>query len=132
MHLNLGRQEMHDSLVGNALEALFGAIYLDKGYNVTRDIALRLMKQHGLDSRVHDDVDNKSKLHEWCQKSRKTLDFKVLSHSNRAGSSHYHVMVLIDGEDFGTGEGSSKKSAEQRAARMACERLRIVRPADEP
>jgi ribonuclease-3 len=123
LHLNLGRQEMHDSIVGNALEALIGAVYLDKGYNVTRDIALKLMKDHGLDSRVHDDIDYKSKLHEWCQKHKRTLEFKVVSHRNEGGSSFYDIVVLIDGNESGRGDGSSKKSAEQKASQQACDEI---------
>lgn len=121
--LNLGRQEMHDSIVGNALEALVGAIYLDKGYNTTRDIVLRLLKQHGLDTKVHDDIDAKSKLHEWGQKYKRVVEFKVLYHRNEGGASHYKVSVMIDDKEYGTGEGGSKKSAEQKAARIACQQL---------
>jgi ribonuclease-3 len=123
LKLNLGRQEMHDSIVGNAVEAMIGAIYLDKGFDVTREIVLRLLKQHGLDTRVHADVDYKSQLHEWCQQHRKTLDFRVVGPSNRGGSSHYKVGVRIDDEDHGSGEGGSKKTAEQNAARIACEAI---------
>lgn len=123
LHLNLGKQEMHDSIVGNAMEALFGAVYLDKGYNTTREIALKLLKQHGLDSKVHDDVDYKSKLHEWSQKYKRTLAFRVINHKNEGGSSHYHIVVLIDDAEYGTGEGASKKTAEQKASKLACERI---------
>lgn len=123
LKLNLGKQEMHDSIVGNALEAIVGAIYLDKGFAVTRDIVIRLLKQHGIDNKVHDDVDYKSKLHEWCQKHRKTLDFRVITHSNRGGSSFYKVVLLIDDREQGIGEGNSKKSAEQKAAKVACDQI---------
>jgi ribonuclease III len=123
LHLNLGKQEMHDSIVGNALEALVGAIYLDKGYHTTRDILLRLLKEHGLDTRVHDDVDYKSKLHEWSQKYKRTLDFKVLDHKNEGGSSFYRIAVVIDESEYGIGEGGSKKSAEQKAAKIACDQI---------
>ncbi len=123
LHLNLGKQEMHDSIVGNALEAIIGAVYLDKGYNVTRDIVLKLLKEHGLDARVHDDVDYKSKLHEWSQKYKKTIEFKVLNHRNEGGSSFYRVALLIDGQENGTGEGASKKVAEQKAAKFACDNI---------
>lgn len=121
--LNLGRQEMHDSLVGNALEALIGAVYLDKGYNITRDIVLKLLKQHGLDTKVHDDVDYKSKLHEWGQKYKRSLEFKVVSHRNEGGASHYEIVLLIDDKEYGRGTGGSKKSAEQLAAKQAVEIL---------
>jgi ribonuclease-3 len=121
--LNLGRQEMHDSIVGNALEALIGAIYLDKGYNITRDIVLRLLKQHGLDSKVHDDVDYKSKLHEWAQKYKRVITFKVVSHRNEGGASHYEIVLCIDDKEYGRGEGGSKKIAEQKAAKQANDAL---------
>ncbi len=123
LNLNLGRQEMHDSIVGNAMEAFIGAIYLDKGYDVTRNIVLKLLKKHGLDTKIHDDVDYKSKLHEWSQKHRKELSYKVLEHSNKGGNSFYRIAVFINEEQYGTGEGSSKKSAEQRAAREANSRI---------
>jgi ribonuclease-3 len=123
LHLNLGRQDMHDSIVGNALEAVVGALYLDRGFDTTRDIVLRLLKQHGLDTRVHDDVDYKSKLHEWCQKNKRTLQFKVVAHRNEGGASYYKVVLLIDGEEYGVGDGGAKKSAEQKAAKTACEKL---------
>ncbi len=123
LHLNLGRQDMHDSIVGNALEALVGAVYLDRGFNTTRDIVLRLLKQHGLDTRVHDDIDYKSKLHEWCQKNKRTLYFKVVTHRNEGGASYYKVALLIDNQEYGIGEGGAKKSAEQKAAKKACERI---------
>jgi ribonuclease-3 len=123
LHLNLGKQEMHDSIVGNALEAIIGAVYLDKGFNVTRDIVLKLLKQHGLDSKVHDDIDYKSKLHEWSQKNKINLSFKVIEHRNEGGSSFYRVAILVDSVESGIGEGNSKKAAEQKAAGIACERI---------
>lgn len=123
LHLNIGKQEMHNSIVGNALEAIIGAMYLEKGYNLTREIVLKLLKQHGLDTRVHDDLDYKSKLHEWSQKLKKTIDFKVLDHRNEGGSSYYKVELLIDGVGSGMGDGSSKKIAEQHAAKFACEKI---------
>jgi ribonuclease-3 len=123
LHLNLGRQDMHDSIVGNALEALVGALYLDRGFEATRDIVLKLLKQHGLDTRVHDDIDYKSKLHEWCQKHKRTLGFKVIAHRNEGGSSYYKVAVMIDDQEYGTGDGGAKKTAEQKAAKRACEKV---------
>ncbi len=123
LHLNLGRQDMHDSIVGNALEAVVGALYLDRGFNTTRDIVLRLLKQHGLDTRVHDDIDYKSKLHEWCQKNKRTLQFKVVAHRNEGGASYYKIALLIDDEEYGIGDGGAKKSAEQKAAKKACEKI---------
>lgn len=123
LHLNLGRQDMHDSIVGNALEAVVGALYLDRGFNTTRDIVLRLLKNQGLDTRVHDDIDYKSKLHEWCQKSKKSLQFRVVAHRNEGGASYYKIALIIDDQEYGVGEGGAKKTAEQKAAKSACEKI---------
>ncbi|MFN0032624.1 MAG: ribonuclease III [Flavobacteriales bacterium] len=123
LHLNLGKQEMHDSIVGNAMEALVGAVYLDKGYLTTHKIMLKLLKKHGLDTKVHDDVDHKSKLHEWSQKYRRTLEYKVVSQRNEGGTSHYEIVLSVDGAEYGRGTGTSKKVAEQKASRMASDKI---------
>jgi len=123
MKLNLGKQEMHESIVGNALEAIIGAIYLDKGYIKTRDVVLKLLKQHGLDTRVHDDVDYKSKLHEWSQKYKRPIQYKVLEHRNEGGASFYRIAINVEDEEWGIGEGNSKKSAEQKASKIASDRI---------
>lgn len=123
MKLNLGKQEMHESIVGNALEAIIGAIYIDKGYIKTRDVVLKLLKQHGLDTRVHDDVDYKSKLHEWSQKYKRPIHYRVLEHRNEGGASFYRIAIMVDDVEWGVGEGNSKKSAEQKASKIACDRI---------
>jgi ribonuclease III len=124
LKLNLGRQEMHDSIVGNALEALIGAIYLDKGYDFTLKLILAILKKRGLDTTVLDDIDYKSKLHEWGQKNKKPLEFKVLEHRNEGGSSYYHIQLLVDGKVMGQAEGNSKKVAEQKCAAQAYQQLK--------
>jgi ribonuclease-3 len=123
LKVNIGNQEMHESLMGNALEALFGAMFLDKGYKTTRDVALKLLKEHGLDERVHSDVDYKSKLHEWSQKHRRTLLYTVLTQKNNGPYMEYHIQLEIDGEAVGQGKGGSKKAAEQMAAREAAKKI---------
>jgi ribonuclease-3 len=125
LEVELGNQEIHESMLGNALEALVGAIYLDKGYNDTRSIILKFLIQYGLTETIHDEVDAKSRLHEWCQKNKKTLTFDVLSHQQNSGASLYTIAVKIDQVSLGVGAGNSKKAAEQVAAKQACESLMI-------
>ena len=67
LEVELGNQEIHESMLGNALEALVGAIYLDKGYNDTRNIILKFLIQYGLTETIHDEVDAKSRLNQCCQ-----------------------------------------------------------------
>lgn len=120
LELKLGKQPLHQSIIGNAFEALVGAIYLDMGYNHTEKVLLKLLKKNGLNKRIHVDVDFKSKLHEYCQKQKLKLRFEVVREEQDGGSSLYEVEVTINGEARGLGTGKSKKSAEQSAARKAC------------
>lgn len=116
----IGKQDLHHSILGNAFEAIVGAIYLDKGYEFTQRITLRILKKYGLHSTVHADVDFKSKLHEWSQKNRKEIEFKVLREKNIQCEDKYHIALYINNERKSEGFGSSKKRAEQDAAKSAC------------
>lgn len=117
----LGRQPVHRSMVGNALEALIGAMYLDKGFVFTTEKLLHLLREHRVDERVHVTTDFKSKLHEWCQKKRKTLSFNVVhEHPDPSHPERYEIVVYVEENAVGRGRGKSKKVAEQQAARQAC------------
>lgn len=119
LNVSIGRQEIHESLIGNALEAIFGALFLDKGYKITREIALKLLKEHGLDERVHLDVDYKSKLHEWGQKYRRHMVYIVREQRSTGAQMLYTIALELDGKEVGRGTGGSKKAAEQSAAEAA-------------
>lgn len=119
----LGKQPIHSSMVGNALEALIGAMYLDKGFAFTFQKTLDLLKENGIDQKVHDVTDFKSKLHEWSQKKRRTLSFDVESETPDNGNARYVIVALINGTIVGRGSGKSKKVAEQYAAREACKEI---------
>jgi ribonuclease-3 len=124
LETKLGKQPIHRSMIGNAFEALIGALYLDKGYEFTRKTLLKILQDNKVDERVHDVTDFKSKLHEWCQKKRKTLDFEVVK-ENLKGPEHerYEIVAIVDGERLGRGKGKSKKTAEQIAAKEVCNQL---------
>jgi ribonuclease-3 len=123
LDINLGKQSLHLSIIGNAFEALVGAIYLDKGYDVTQRIVLKMLNKNDLSKQVHDTVDFKSKLHEWCQKEKATLKFKVLAESQNSGNSYYEIAVFVNSKELGRGSGKSKKTAEQKAAEKACSHI---------
>ncbi|MDA0945671.1 MAG: ribonuclease [Bacteroidota bacterium] len=113
------RDEIHDTMVGNALEALIGAMYLDHGFQKTQRAVLLMLKHYGLDEQVHETRDFKSQLHHWASKRKKSLQFQVIQDDERAGDERYVVEVLINGKPHGRGVGPSKKEAEQEAARRA-------------
>lgn len=113
------RDEIHDTMVGNALEALIGAMYLDHGFQKTQRAVLLMLKHYGVDEQVHETRDFKSQLHHWASKRKKALLFQVIKDDERAGDERYVVEAMINGKPYGQGVGRSKKEAEQEAARRA-------------
>lgn len=121
--LNIGKQPLQESMLGNAFEALVGAIYMDKGFGTTRKILIELLKKHGLDTKVHDLVDYKSKLQEWAQKNKKHIRYEVVEEKQNGGKMYFKISLRIDFNEWSIGEGGSKKVAEQRAAEQACKKI---------
>lgn len=119
----------HESSVpGNALEALIGALFLDKGFERTRKVVVGLITKHfDLKELEKEDRDGKSRLLEWGQKRRKKVEF-IVRESGGGRGRHYVAEVRINGEVKGTGKGTSKKTAEQDAAQSAFRSMRSRRP----
>ncbi len=115
------RGNVRQNLYGDALEAMIGAIYLDKGYDYTNRLLInRVFRKYlDLDRIVAVEIDFKSRLIEWCQKSRRAITFHTSTRSGPAsGNPAFISRVVIDGIQMGSGEGPSKKEAEQHAAYM--------------
>ena len=123
LKLNIGKQPLQESMLGNAFEALVGALYVDKGYGTTHKILIEILRKHGLDTKVHDLVDYKSKLQEWVQKNKKHIRYEVIEEQQSGGKMHFKVSLQIDFTEWAIGEGGSKKVAEQRAAEIACMKI---------
>jgi len=109
------------SINGDALEALIGAIYLDKGFNFTKKIIVnRIIKYHiDIDEIESKDINFKSRLIEWAQHEKKQIEFIVVNEIGTGYNKHYIVDVLIDTVNFGNGRDYSIKKAEQNAAEKA-------------
>ena len=117
------REDIHDTMVGNALEALIGAVYLDHGFDKTRNALLAMLKRHGLEDQVNETRDFKSKLHHWASKRKKKLTFEVIRDDSNGGEERYEIAAKVNGEMLGIGVGRSKKLAEQEAARRAWKKV---------
>lgn len=126
MESNVGKNH-ETSVPGNALEALIGALFLDKGFERTNKAVLHLITRHfDLRTIELEDRDSKSRLLEWGQKKRRRVEFHLTEDNARGGRGKlYTAEARIDGEVRGVGKGNSKKKAEQDAAQQA---FRSVRP----
>jgi ribonuclease-3 len=121
------KNNVYRSIKGDAFEAIIGAIYLDKGFEFTRTVLInRVIKNNfDLNELIATDVNFKSKLIEWAQKEKKTLEFVVVQEVGAGYHKQYVVDVLINNEVVGTGRDYSIIGAEQNAAMKAVEQLGI-------
>lgn len=128
MESNVARGQ-GSSVPGNAVEALIGALFLDKGFERTRKVVLDLVNKHfDLKEIEKEDRDGKSRLLEWGQKRRKKVEFVVRDGGGSGRRKGYVAEVRINGEVKGSGTGLSKKVAEQEAAQDAFGRMRSRKP----
>jgi ribonuclease-3 len=114
--------ENHKAVYGDALEALIGAIYLDKGYKRTRKFVLtRIIDHHiNLKKLSETEIDFKSRIIEWGQKNKKEINFTCREDNTVTSKTPVFVShLLIFDKIVGMGTGGSKKEAEQNAARQA-------------
>lgn len=116
----------HKSIYGDTLEALVGAIYLDRGYAFTKKFILkRIIIHFDVDDIISTTTNFKSKLIEWSQKESKEIDFKLISVSGNQRFKEFLVQININEESISEGKGATKKKAEQEASKNACEKLNI-------
>ncbi|HVV54089.1 MAG TPA: ribonuclease III [Mucilaginibacter sp.] len=115
------------SLLGDAFEALIGAIYLDKGYDFTRGFLVNhIIKSHiDIHQLEQTETNFKSKLIEWCQRHGKDITFELIENETGESTKLFTVQANIDGEIMGMGKEFNKKNAEKLAAERACEALSI-------
>ncbi|WON95831.1 ribonuclease III [Sphingobacterium sp. Lzh-3] len=116
------------SLLGDAFEALVGAVYLDKGYVFTKSFLLqRIIKPH-VDIHLLEQTETnfKSRLIEWCQHTGKEIVFRQTDNPEGESSKMFSIEAVVDGVVCGLGRDFNKKSAEKSAAEKACEFLKIL------
>ena len=117
------RITIEDKVVADCLEALIGAIYLDKGLNFTEKFILNLWSEH-ITASVITPIDGKTKLQEYSLKIFKTLPiYKLISNTGPRHKPLFKVAVKLMNSKFFTAQGSSKKDAEQNAASLCLESL---------
>lgn len=116
------------SMLGNAVEALVGAIYLETGYRGTKRYVVKKILRSYVDIHEleHFDDNYKSQLLEWCQKNGQTVSYKLLARYKFEKRDRFKVAVLVDGQKIATADDFNKKSAEQTASERAMHSLGIL------
>ncbi len=114
-------------IFGNALEALIGAVYLDKGFARTRVFILQQVIKPYIDLGHIESTDTnyKNQLLSWAQKAGHTLSFETLNEKTEGSRKIFTVAVVLNGKNLATGNGYNKKEAGQVAAQRALEQLKL-------
>lgn len=114
------------SILADATEAVFAAVYLDGGIEVVRELIHRvLLDREGEEAAERKRRDYKTLLQELIQRTpNQTISYRMAGESGPDHAKVFTVEVLLNGEAIGTGSGHSKKEAEQMAARDALGRLK--------
>ncbi len=114
--------KLKDAIVADAFEAVLGAIYLDGGYDIARDICLEL-----LDKEIKTvlsggtlNTDYKTQLQEILQKNGTVkIEYRLQKEEGPEHDKLFTIDLFFNGEKIGEGQGRSKKQAEQEAAHKA-------------
>lgn len=110
------------SIIADTVESLIAAIYLDGGYDPAKSFIYRFVLAD-VQAKIRDNADYKTKLQEIVQRKKdQTIVYRLIGETGPDHDKQFEVCVEINGIAFGTGCGTSKKRAEQAAARQAIER----------
>ncbi len=118
-------QQFGGNIYGNVFEALVGAIYLDRGIKYCEKfIQKRVIKPYvdikKLEGKV---ISYKSLFIEWCQKHKKSFHFEIYEDNGKDEPKHFAVRLKLDDEVVAKARATSKKKAEEQAAKRAYYKL---------
>lgn len=113
-----------DSILANCFEAFLGAIYLDAGIEEVDQLLNHIITPKVDMPKVEQVVDYKTTLQEYIQSdTRQTVKYEVVKTEGPSNAPIFHVVVKLENIILGSGSGTSKKRAEQKAAQDACMKL---------
>jgi len=123
----LDKNKPAHSIYGDAFEALIGAIYLDRGIAFARVFIInKVIKEYWGDSKLQEHIISyKSTLIEWAQKEKVDYKFEVIKEWGKKHALNFEIGVYFDQELVASGKGTSKKRAEEIAAKVAYDQLNL-------
>ena len=118
IHLGEGEIEKgpNDTILADVFEAFIAATYLDQGLDFTKQIVLKIVTKY-IEKNVDFLHDYKSQLQELVQTTKKSVKYEIINETGPAHDKKFTCQVIVDGIVLGKGTGSSKKMAEQMAAK---------------
>lgn len=118
--------KLSSAMLGNALEALIGAIYLDRGYAATKSYVINHILRNYVDIENLEAKDDnfKSILLEHCQKNNKLVEFSLLKKYKFNKRDRFRIAVMVQGKELGLAEDYNKKAAEQKASQQALGKIK--------
>lgn len=109
------------SILSDCFEAVVAAIFLDAGFDKTKEwVNAIITKDVYVDDSIKN-VDYKSKIYELCAQKSDDIKFKVLDEKGPVHDRVFEIGVFINGKLIAKGEGNTKKSAEQEASKKCLE-----------
>jgi ribonuclease III len=120
-------------IFGNTLEAIVGAIYLDKGFDKTSQWVIERIIQPYLflDDLENLEINHKNKLYGWANKNGKNLEFETIDERMEGGRRLFTVAAVVDGAQIAQGKAYNKKDASQIAAQGAIDKLGLNKVEEE-
>ena len=115
-------------IFGNTLEALIGAVFLDKGYNKTQKwVENYIILPHLFINDLENiEINIKNKLYGWASKNGKSVEFATLNESLEKGRRLFTIAATVDGQIIAQAKGFNKKDASHLAAQLAVEKLGLT------
>ena len=119
--LGSGELEANTTILADVFESFIGAMYIDQGFAYTSKFVMNIIIPY-IEKKIDFLHDYKSELQELVQTVRKSVSYEIIDEKGPAHNKTFVCQVLVDNISMGTGSGSSKKAAEQAAAKMALQK----------
>ena len=111
-----------NSIISDVFESFIGALYLDLGLDTVKEFLSKTVIPH-IRNRDIFFCDYKSKLKHLCDKNGVDMMYELIKEEGEPHNKTFSMAAVIDGKNYGTGTGGSKKEAEQNAAKLALDNL---------